>query len=346
MFSVPRPRTRRTSAETVRRAEPTVLVTSRPPRHRIDYVDQLLGDDSAGEAPSGLVRTFDTNPSRTRDVDVVHLTNIDKAIGRPHTSEQSRIRRAKQFVKHLRRHRIALVLTVSGEEVGRTRSCAEAIIDAAAAARISMSTVASAPGHEVTVIAHSHLRDRYLGFPRGEAVPGRILITAHTLFPAEYVAAVKVFGVADLPGWNMRIAGGVSDDDLGSYLRTLGDHPDSISLRNEELSDAARVVEVTEAEIVLIAAPDTYEAQSIMLHALSLDRPVLVEDTPGTQALADEVGASWVRRYSGPLTARSLEAVLHDLRTAPPTEAPHLDAREPNAISAQYAAVMHAAAGQ
>lgn len=345
MFSVLRPRTRRTSVESARRAEPTVLVTSRPPRYRIDYVDQLVGDDSAGEAPGGLVRTFDTNPSRARNVDVVHLTNIDRAIGRAHTSEQSRIRRAKQLVRHLRRQRIALVLTVGGEETGRTRSRAEAIIDDAAAARISMSTAALPPGHDVTVIAHSHLRDRYLGFPRGEAVPGRILITAHTLFPAEYEAAVKVFGVTDLPGWNLRIAGGVSDDDLASYLRTLGDHPDSISLRDEELSDAARVVEVTEAEIVLVAAPDTYEAQSIMLHALSLDRPVLVEDTPDTQALADEVGATWVRRYTGPLTARSLEAALHDLRNTPPTAAPQLDAREPNAISAQYAAVMHAAAG-
>lgn len=327
-------------------ATPRVFVTSRPPRHHLDYVDQLVGDDSSGHAPADVMREFGTDPFRARDVDVVHLTDIARAIGSHRVSEHERTRRAKRFVTLLRRRRIALVRTVRAEELERAPSRAEAIIDRAAVARVVLSATRSSHGSEFVVIAHSHLRDRFLGFPRGEAQPGRILMTPHIRFPGPDEAALKVFSAAELPTWTLRIAGDVPEDLRSSYARTLADHTETITLRDETLSDAVSVEEVGQSEIVLVTAPETYESQSTILLALSLERPVMVEDSRAMQLLADEVGAAWVRRYPGALTVESLETTLRAFRAAPPTDRPNLDAREPNAIASQYAAIFRAAAAR
>ena len=324
--------------------DPTVLVTSRPPRHRVDYVDQLIGDDSAGEAPGGVQWEFRSDPSRTDGVDVVHLTDISTVIGGRRTSERERVRRAKRFVKLLRRRRIALVRTLHGEETLRPASRAEALLDRAAATVISLTTPTQSSGRSAVVIRHSHLRDRFLGFPTKESVRGRALITANGVLPTSYEAAVKVFGLAEASGWTLRIAGTVPLELADSYARTLADHPGTMSLREEALSDALHVTEISQAEIVIVTRAETYHGQSTVMLALSLDRPVLVEDTEQTRSLAEEVGSSWVRLYEGSLTAVTLEAALAALRADPPTVRPNLDARDPNSISAQYAAVLRAAA--
>nr|WP_194425475.1 hypothetical protein [Microbacterium aquimaris] len=220
------------------------------------------------------------------------------------------------------------------------------IIDQAAASLVSLTATTSSTGHATVIIAHSHLRDRFLGFPRAESVPGRILITAHDELPAAYEAVVKVFAASDLPEWTLRIAGAVPAELEDSYTRTLADHTGAFSLRDEALSDAARVEEISQAELVVVAAPESNESQSIILLALSLDRAVLVEDTAAMRTLADEVGSEWVRRHPGALTADALETALLALRSSPPADRPNLDAREPNAISAQYTAVFRAAAGE
>lgn len=345
VFSVlpPSPGAAREQGETVR-SVPKVLVTSRPPRHSLDYVDQLIGDDSEGRAPGGVLLEFRTDPWRARGVDVVHLTDVTTVIGGSHTPERARVRRAKRFAKLLRRRRIALVSTIHCEHTVQSPTRSEAILDDAAASVIALNTATTANGRAALVIGHSHLRDRFLGFPREGCTRGRVLITSSTTLHPAYERALKVFGIAALAGWTLRIAGGVPLELEDSYRRTIADHIETISLRNELLSDAARVAEISQAEIVVIAATETYEAQSILLLALSLDRPVLVEDTVHTRSLAEEVGVSWVRRHPGPLTAHALEAALTGLRADPPTGRPDLDSRDPNAISAQYTAVYRAAA--
>lgn len=324
---------------------PTVLVTSRPPRHRLDYVDQLIGDDSDGQAPGGVALEFNTNPSRAYNVDVIHLTDLKRVIGDGRTPDRERIRRAKRFAKLLRRRKIALVRTVNDDEATRPRSRAETILDETATSVISLTATHEMDTRLPVVIAHSHLRDRFLGFPRQDAVPGRILILSKDILHPAYEATLKVFGVAELPDWTLRIVGKVPFELEDSYARTLADHVGTMTLRAEGLSDAERVSEVSQAEIVVVTAVETYEAQSCLMLALSLNRPVLLEDSTASRSLADEIGTSWVRRYTGPLTAHALESALAELRADPPVDCPNLDLRHPNEISAQYAAVYRGAAG-
>ena len=343
VFSVPVPRTGAATEQGATEASvPTVLVTSRPPRHRVDYVDQLIGDDSEGRAPKDTVLEFRTDPFRAHGVDVIHLTDIATVLG--DHGARARTRRAKRFVRFLRRRRIALVRTLGGEEANRGISRAEAIVDAAATTVLALYPMTAADGRPAQVVAHSHLRDRFLGFPRQESVPGRLLITAVTTLHPSCRTALAVFGLADLPNWTLRVAGKVPVGHEEAFMRTVADHPESISLRDELISDAICVSEVSQAEIVIIGEAEAYGSQSILMLALSLDRPILVEDTEQTRSLAEEVGASWVRRHTGPLTADVLERTLAAFRADPPTGRPNLDSRAPNLISAQYSAVYRGAA--
>lgn len=345
MFSVPLLRTGAATEQSATEASvPTTLVTSRPPRHGIDYVDQLVGDDSEGKAPGGVLLEFRTDPFRAHGVDVIHLTDITTVLGDHRTPDRERTRRAKRFAKLLRSRRIALVRTVHGEEAGLGSSRAEAIVDGAATTVLSLYPATAADGRATHVVGHSHVRDRFLGFPQEQCIAGRVLITAVKTLHPSYRATVNVFGVADLPYWTLRIAGKVPVELEDSYARTLADHIDTTTLRNELLSDAACVSEVSQAEIVVVTAAETYESQTIVMFALSLDRPVLIEDTAWSRSLAEEVGTSWVRRHAGPLTAHALETALGALRADPPTGRPNLDSRAPNLISAQYSAVYRAAA--
>ncbi|WP_460800065.1 hypothetical protein [Microbacterium sp. GXF0217] len=310
-------------------------------------MDQLFGDDSEGLAPSGSKFVFRTDPFRVHGVDVVHLTDIELVIGDRSGSERRRVRRAKRFAKLLQRRRIALVRTADGADERRLPSQAEIIVDDAAATVISLLPLTAADRRQRVFLGHSHLRDRFLGFPREDTHPGRIVFIAQDTLDPGYEVLLKIFGVAELPGWRLRVAGRVPVELESSYARTLADHLHSISHRDEDLSDAARVSEVSQAEIVAVASPQTYEGQSILMLALSLDRPVLVEDSAHTRALGEEIGASWVRRYPGPLTAHAFETTLAELRLSPPVGRPHLESRDPNMTSARYAAIYRdAAAGR
>lgn len=334
-----------------RGSEPTVrvVVTDRAPSHRVGFVDQLLGDTSRGTAPEGVEFEFRGNPLAADEVDVIYLTAMSAAIGDRKTPERARIRRAKQFARALKRRRIALVrplhqLAGVAGDLGESR--AETILHNATALYISDAPQSTVP-HDCTlvVIRHSHLRSRFLGYPRRQSVAGRVLLVATGTFPPTYEGPLKAFALADLPDHTLRLVGQVPDSRRDSFARTVAQHSARISLRDAQLSDAARVDEISAAELVIIPDPDSRGAQSLTMLALSLDRPVLVQATGATNRLADEVGGEWVRRHEGPLTAAGLETALEDLRRNPPTGQPHLDAVDPSSVAIQYADAFRAAAG-
>lgn len=321
-------------------------MTARPPRHSVDYVDQLLGDDSAGEAPSTIAYDFHPDATRLRSFDVIHVTDGSIITGGPRTNQREQVRRAKQFVRRIRRGRVTLVRTIFPNEIANSQSVADSILNAAATAVVTLSDeprlAAGAP--HATVIPHSHLRARFLGYPRDEAVVGRALLATTKAFGEADEAILKTFSISALTGWTLRVTGKVPSAASESYARTLAGDPEKFSVVDDLLSDATLVMEISRSEIVIIAAPDSYEGQSRMLLALSLDRPVLVPQTPTTQRLAEEVGEAWVRRHPGPLTAHTLESSLRTLRTDPPIHRPNLELREPNGISERYASIFLSAA--
>ncbi|WP_394194650.1 hypothetical protein [Microbacterium foliorum] len=155
---------------------------------------------------------------------------------------------------------------------------------------------------------------------------------------------MKVFAYADLPAHTLRIVGKIPSRLASSFARTLSVNSKTITLLDDTVSDAARVEEISKAALVIVEAPETDESMSTMLLALSLDRAVLVEDTPFTRDLAAEVGGSWVRLHPGRLTAVELEKALASFTKSPPTGTPDLDARDPDTVSQQFTAVYRSAA--
>lgn len=323
-----------------------VTVTSRPPAHRVAYVDQLIGDDSSGDAPTGVVYEFRDRLSGTLDTDIVYLTDPSAVLGDGRTPEHERAHRARAFVKSLKRRRIALVRSLYGESSDRSRpsSSVEDILDSATSAFVAPSAATSVPhGLESTVVPHAHLRERFLGFPRSAAVPGRLVFASSPTLSAAYEAPLKVFAIARLGEWNLRLVGSPPSALSTSFARTITRNPATISIRSEPLSDAALIDEVAKSELVVTAAPDSHETLSTIMLALSLDRPVLAESTPAMRLLSEEIGPDWVRLHDGRLTAASLEAATAELRIRPALGSPNLAARAPNAVAEQYARVFRAA---
>ncbi|WP_394278999.1 hypothetical protein [Microbacterium sp.] len=269
-----------------------------------------------------------------RDVDVVHLISPDAVIGGPRTAAAERLRRATAFAVHVQRRRIALVQTLVGQGV---RSPAEQVLDRVTTAFIARDGHQSTPDASRTrVIPHSHLRDRFLGYPRARAIAGRAVMVAPATLDAAYEAPVKVFAAADIPGSSLRIVGRAPAPLAASFARSAGRSGERVVIRDESLSDAERVAEITASEFVVIAAPETLESHATLLLAVSLGRPVLVEETPATAALAAEIGAEWVRTHPGRLTIARLEDAVASLNGAIPTHDPRLDDRAPNVVASMY----------
>ena len=319
-----------------------VLVSGRPPAHAVAQVDQLVGDDAAGEAPTGTAFEFRAVIRDPRDVDVIHLLSPDAVIGGPRTAASERLRRATAFASHVRRHRIALVQTVTAS---KTRTPAERMLDSATTFFAARSAEQPTPDvHRTRVIPHSHLGDRFLGYPRADAVPGRAVMLTSGVFDAAYEAPLKVFAAADLPGTTLRLVGRAPAALAASFARSVGRNAGKIALRDSALSDAERVVEITASEFVVIAAPENPVSYATMMLAVSLGRPVLVEETAETAALATEIGPEWIRTHPGRLTIATLEASVRALRAKTFTEGPRLSSRAPNPVAAMYRDLYRAAA--
>lgn len=323
-----------------------VLVSGRPPSHRVRYVDQIMGDSSASGQPQGIVFEYRDTPSGRDPVDVIHLTDSTAVLGNRQVAESEKVLRATRFAHALKRRNVALVRTVTADHARAAQvSRAEAILDEVTVSYITHSAHRPNPhGREAALIPLGHQRFRFLGYPRGVVHPGRVLFLTPDTFHSSYEAALKVFAYADLPDHELRIVGKIPSRLAPSFARTITLNRNTITLLDDTISDAARVEEITRAEIVVVMAPETDEAMATMLLALSLDRPVLVEDSPITRALADEVGERWVRLHPGRLTAVELENALAAFAESRPTGRPDLDGRDPDSVSQQFLAAYRSAA--
>ncbi|MBT8797601.1 hypothetical protein [Microbacterium flavum] len=327
---------------------PRVTVLSRPPQHKVRYVDQLVGDDSAGAAPREVEYSFTPTLRRSDAADVVFLPHPDAVLGGGRTPAREQERHARRFVRTLRRRGIALVSLRDSHRPHHPRDVSRAMqtLDHATTTYVRVDF----PGDDgddarVVRIPLSHLRNRFAGYPRREMVAGRLVIAASEYLDAAYEATLKVFGIARLEEWTLHVVGQVPGRLVASFDRSAAAHPGRIVLRAGMLSDAARIEEITQAELVIISAPGAADSIETMMLALSLDRPVLVQQTAMSRSLATAVGPGWVRTHEGLLTAVKLENAIADLRADPPSGSPVLTAMDPNQVAASYqAAFVEAAA--
>ncbi|QKJ20352.1 hypothetical protein [Microbacterium hominis] len=318
--------------------------THRPPAPILRYIDQVVGDDSDIEFrfSQGVLTRF--------DVDVVHVVepNLDQLLGTRGASGLQRVLATLALRRNLRRHRIALVRTLPGvgERVSRGRGerLARRILDGATSAFITFDETTPTPdAARTTVIPHAHFRERFVGYPRAEQIPGRILCVVSGALPNSVRSMLTIANLSDAAGVTLRIAGDAPDE-LGIAVHSaIARCAGLVSARLERLSDGAQVQELDAAELVAVPQVTSLEDLQLVFLALSLDRPVLTPRTDQMAELAAAVGPGWVNLCDGPITAQDLDDALECIRGGTPPTRPDLDGRDLTRTQQLHEAVLQGA---
>lgn len=193
------------------------------------------------------------------------------------------------------------------------------------------------------VVAHAHFRDRFIGYPLSEKIPGRVLCLNPSDLSEDVQASFMAIQTATTLGATLRFAGTASEMVESNILTASLRDASRLSWRFEPLSDGAHVQEISSAELVLAPNVDSMERLQGVFLALSLDRPVLTPRTEAMSLLAEEIGPGWVHLSDGAITADAIDDALTLSRDARRPSRPNLDGRDLLSTQAAYSEVFRAA---
>lgn len=287
---------------------------------------------------------------RRLDIDVVHVAdeNLDVLLGVSATRPIRRLLSTIALVAIIRVGRMALVRTVQNRPGSPTdrpiTRLADQLLDRATTRYIVFDR-ADAFSDRTTVIPHAHYRDRFIGYPRGAQVPGRVLCLSASEVYSERVALLELVRGAKTEGVSGRLAGVIPAALKATIEQDSSHHSAMISFSLGPLSDGARVQEIDRSEVVLVPEVDTLEQLQTVFLALSLDRAVLVPRTEAMSNLAQATGAGWVHLFEASLTSADLDKALDAARNSDRAQQPYLEGRELASTHDAYAAAFRAAAG-
>jgi beta-1,4-mannosyltransferase len=177
------------------------------------------------------------------------------------------------------------------------------------------------------VILHGHYRDWFAEHPAPAKAKGRILCFGLLRPYKGAEALITAFTSTSSPEMSLHIVGKPVPPEYGDQLLESNTGDDRVRLLLSFLSDEELRREIGEAELVALPYREMYNSGSALL-ALSLDRPILVPDSPSNRALRAEIGARWVNIYDPPLTGEVLENALAEAGSISRAEEPDLSARE------------------
>ena len=307
-----------------------VLTSNREPRSTTNpYITMLT--TALRRTPGLEVVTFSYPAALFGKYSVVHLHWPETIVGlggRRLTGRLARAALAALFLVRLTLARTAVVRTVHNVEppadADRLQRALLRWFDRLTTHRIVLNDRTECVG-PTTTIPHGHYRDWYTG-ARTETVPGRLQYVGLVRRYKGVEGLVEAFrSVAD-ESLTLGVAGAASSPELAATITTLADGDPRVTLRFDFLSDDELVAAVTAAELVVLPYRFMHNSGTV-LAALSLDRPVLVPDTPVNADLAAEVGPGWIHTFTGDLTGAAIEAALTAARE-PRSATPDLGARE------------------
>jgi beta-1,4-mannosyltransferase len=187
------------------------------------------------------------------------------------------------------------------------------------------------------VIPHGHYRD-WLATVAAELpdrVPGRLLFFGLIRRYKGIEELLEAFTTLNADQATLRLIGRVVDAETAPVIEAAAAADHRVSSRLEFIPDADLVAELGRSQLVVLPYRKMNNSGAALL-ALSLDRTILVPDNPVTRALADEVGAQWVMRYSGRIGASDLVRAL-DETSAGLAGRPDLRRRDWPAVGAAHA---------
>lgn len=318
-----------------------VAVGDLAPAPMLGYVDQVIG-----ASPAEIDFTFFLGSYRYPDVDVVHFHDVDGFLGGRTKTPKERVAAATSIVDHAQKNGVAMVRTVLGSS-GPQGDPALDILDQVTSRFIVLEDATPTPEAErTTLIPPAHHRGRFLGYPHGEQVRGRLLCIARAGIGRAAEGPLRVFSVTDTPGLNLRIVGAAEPALEPLLQRAVARNRGTVSTRTETISDAETVREIDAAEMVILPEIQSLTDVTLLFTALSRDRPVLLPDSGAARALSESIGGEWIFRHEGPITAETLDAKVAELRYAMRSPCPHLEGRDLDATAAKYAGVYRAVVDQ
>ncbi|GAB3308187.1 GDP-mannose--glycolipid 4-beta-D-mannosyltransferase [Epidermidibacterium keratini] len=231
-------------------------------------------------------------------------------------------------LRHRLSRRIAVVRTVHNvelPEVNAPRRLLLRLIQATTDHYIALNELTETADRR-TVILHGHYRDWYR-HERAAKKPGRLATFGAVRRYKSVDAVLSAYAEAarEEPTLSIGIGGQPSSPELAEDLRERTADLPGVQLQLEFLTDDELVELATSSELVVLAYRFMHNSGSV-LAALSLDRPVLVPRNAVNEALAREVGPSWVLMYDGELDGAALLAAWRS--AAAVTGEPDLSRRE------------------
>jgi beta-1,4-mannosyltransferase len=318
-----------------------VLEVVRPPDGTTRYVDQVISHPDPG-----ISFAYISWKRFVRfDFDVVHLHWPEMVVrsGNP-VVERLKCIVFDTWISVLRRRGIAIVRTLHNLHPhdgasGPVRRLLRRLEDRTDV-RVTINPTTVVEGEHV-YIPHGHYRDRFAHHRKPPVVPGRVLY-AGLIRPYKGVDdLLTAFASADETA-TLRLVGKPTPELRALVERAVDDSASRISARLEFVPDEDFVEEIAQAELVCLPYRELHNS-GILLVALSLDRPVLVPDTPATRALSEEVGPGWVIRYSGTLQPEHLDRAREAVRSTPADARPSLADRDWVNVGQRYSAAFRRA---
>lgn len=307
----------------------------------MSYVDQMMG-----ESVDGIRLSHFGKELGPIEADVVHVNQAVRLLSGGGSTNDERADIARSVVDELRRRDIPLVQTLHGAHQGAGAAWRSTLDNATAAFIVLDPTTSTPDANRTTVIPHSHYRDRFVGYPRAEQIQGRLLAISPNRLVKVAAGPLKIFPLTNTPGLSLRVVGQTNPALDALLEKVLGRHPWRVSAQTGLISDAMMVTEISAAELVILPDNVTLVDESMLMLALSLDRPVLVPETAATRLLADEVGPGWVHHHPGALTAERLDEVVNAVRSTRRAEQPDLSKRDSAMTASRYAEVFRSVAGK
>jgi glycosyltransferase involved in cell wall biosynthesis len=214
-------------------------------------------------------------------------------------------------------------------------------LDALTVRRIALNAT-DVNGPDTALIPHGHYRDVFAAVSIPTSVPGRVVFAGLIRRYKNIPGLIAAFRAIDGTTASLRIAGSVADERLAEEIRAAAACDERISAELRFLSSEELAREVGEAQLVVLPYGEMHNSGAALL-ALSLGRPVLVPDNDVNRALAEEVGASWVRRYSGELDSGDIENALDATRALAAAAKPDLSRRSWTNVGEEHLRVYLAA---
>lgn len=169
---------------------------------------------------------------------------------------------------------------------------------------------------EVVSIPHGSYVEPFAAHPHEAAAAGRVLFFGLIRPYKGIEELLGAFAGVRTPDAALHLLGESRDNRLAGAIGRAAACDGRITWRSGFVPDRELVAAVTSAQLVVLPYRDLHSSGAVLV-ALSLERPVLVPDTPTTRALRDEAGPDWVHLFSGQVTAEVIDAAVESTRSRP-----------------------------